>query len=127
VSRKKARRRERGAATSATGADVRGRPAPAEKVVRTRGTPGVVRDPSMFLAPLAVAVVTAIAYANISADVLIHDDRFFYPSPSPLDGSRAARTRGARSCRTAADRPIPPSAGSRTRLWPIAAPSTPGS
>lgn len=58
--------------------------------MRTRGTPGVVRDPSMFLAPLAVAVVTAIAYANISADVLIHDDRFFYPSPSPLDGSAIA-------------------------------------
>src|SRR5437762_5926585 len=43
------------------------------------------RDPVALLAPLAVALVTLVAYASASMDVIVHDDRYFYPSRAPLD------------------------------------------
>ena len=86
MSRGRTRRRHgHGAAVSPQPAAVRGRGAVSRRDARPRPGPGPARSPLSWLAPLVVALLTATAYANAPGNVIVHDDRFFYPSRGPLD------------------------------------------
>jgi protein O-mannosyl-transferase len=75
MSRRKSRRRDgRDASPAARAADARSR------ATSRAAEPAAVVVPAELAAALAVAVVTLVAYASASAGVIVHDDRFFYPS-----------------------------------------------
>ena len=86
MSRSKVRRRQgRGPAVPEKATPADGRAVSSRKAARVRPAPHIARSPIARLAPLAVALVTLIAYANAPGNVIVHDDRFFYPSRGPLD------------------------------------------
>ena len=88
MSRSKVRRRHgHGPAVPEQAKSAGGREAPSRKAARARPGPHAARSPLARLAPVAVALVTAIAYANAPGNVIVHDDRFFYPSHGPLDAA----------------------------------------
>src|SRR5437870_8963390 len=88
MSRSKVRRRQgRGPAGPEKATPAHGRAVPSRKAARVRPGPRLARSPIARLAPLAVALVTLIAYANAPGNVIVHDDRFFYPSRGPLDAT----------------------------------------
>ena len=88
MSRRKVRRRHgHGPAVPEKATPADGRVVASSKATRVPSAPRPARAPIARLAPVAVALLTAIAYANAPGNVIVHDDRFFYPSRGPLDAA----------------------------------------
>ena len=74
------------------------RPAPGKNPPAPASGPAV--STVALAAPFVVAALTVIAYANACSNVIIHDDRFFYPSRagSMRDRSPACSARRPVGC-----------------------------